>query len=77
MVESLTVDGRLVALPYRTDMGVLFYRTDLLHKSGYRGPPSTWSELGEMARTMPLAKEHARGNTRLWGSSGPEPPTRG
>jgi trehalose/maltose transport system substrate-binding protein len=66
MVESFTVDGRLVALPYRTDMGVLFYRTDLLHKYGYRGPPSTWSELEEMARTI-LAKERARGNTRLWG----------
>lgn len=66
MVQNFTVDGRLVALPYRTDMGVLFYRTDLLREYGYRAPPSTWSELEEMARTI-LAKERAKGNTSLWG----------
>jgi trehalose/maltose transport system substrate-binding protein len=66
MVENDTVEGRLVALPYRTDMGVLFYRTDLLRRYGYREPPATWDELQAMATDI-LAKERARGNESLWG----------
>jgi trehalose/maltose transport system substrate-binding protein len=66
LVANYTVNGRLVALPYRTGMGVLFYRTDLLRKYGYPAPPSTWDELEEMARNI-LAKERAKGNASLWG----------
>ena len=39
-------------LPWFGDIGILFYRTDLLEKYGYDGPPTTWDELEEMATTI-------------------------
>ncbi len=49
IVENNTVDGKLVGIPYFTDAGLLYYRTDLLKKYGYDNPPKTWTELQEMA----------------------------
>ena len=63
---SYTVDNKLVALAYRADIGLLFYRTDLLHQYGYREPPSTWDELERMAVRI-QAGERARGKKEFWG----------
>src|SRR6266851_1908633 len=49
LAASYTVDNKLVAIPYRADIGLLFYRTDLLRQYGYREPPRTWDELEIMA----------------------------
>ena len=43
-VEASTIHGQLMALPWTTDGGVLYYRQELLGKYGY-APPTTWSEL--------------------------------
>jgi hypothetical protein len=49
VVASYTVKGKLVAVPYHSDIGVLLYRKDLLRRYGYRALPRTWDELEQMA----------------------------
>ncbi len=66
ITASYTVDNKLMALAYRADIGLLFYRTDLLRQYGYREPPSTWDELESMA-TRIQAGERAKGKKEFWG----------
>ncbi|RME64501.1 MAG: ABC transporter substrate-binding protein, partial [Caldilineae bacterium] len=65
IVNNNTVDGALVGIPWFTDAGLLYYRTDLLEKYGYDGPPEYWSELEEMAATIQEG-ERAE-NPDFWG----------
>ncbi len=66
IIENNTVDGALVGIPWFTDAGLLYYRTDLLEKYGYDGPPETWDDLTEMAQTIQDG-ERAEGNDEFWG----------
>jgi trehalose/maltose transport system substrate-binding protein len=52
IIENNTVGGKLVSIPLYTDAGILFYRTDLLEKYGYKEPPKTWEELAAMAKKI-------------------------
>jgi trehalose/maltose transport system substrate-binding protein len=52
IVENNTMAGRLVGMPWFTDAGILYYRTDLLEKYGFAGPPKTWEELASMAKKI-------------------------
>jgi len=51
IIESQTVNGRLVALPYYTDAPALFYRTDLIEKY-HLSVPKTWDDLATAAKTI-------------------------
>jgi trehalose/maltose transport system substrate-binding protein len=66
VVASYTVKGKLVAVPYHSDIGVLLYRKDLLRRYGYRAPPRTWDELERMAARIQEG-EHVRGRKDFWG----------
>ncbi len=65
IIENNTVDGRLVGIPWFTDAGLLYYRTDLLEKYGLE-VPKTWTELEETARIIQEG-ERAEGNEDFWG----------
>ncbi|MEX1180125.1 MAG: ABC transporter substrate-binding protein [Cucumibacter sp.] len=65
IIESQTVNGRLVALPVFTDAPALYYRKDLLDKYG-ASVPTTWEELTATAQMIQDA-ERAAGNSDIWG----------
>ncbi len=65
IIESQTVDGKLVALPIFTDAPALYYRRDLLEKHG-ASVPKTWEELTATAQMIQDA-ERAEGNVDIWG----------
>ena len=65
-VQNDTVGGRLTSMPFNTELGVLYYRADLLRKYGYRNPPATWDELEKIAARI-QAGERAGGNEDFWG----------
>ena len=51
IVENNTVDGKLVGIPWFTDAGLLYYRTDMLEKYDL-DVPATWNELEEAAQII-------------------------
>jgi len=65
IIESQTVNGKLVALPAFTDAPALYYRKDLLDKYG-KTPPKTWEELEATAKEI-MDAERAAGNSEIWG----------
>src|SRR4029077_4761544 len=66
LAAGYTVDNKLVAMAYRADIGLLYYRTDLLRQYGYREPPRTWDELEIMAARI-QAGDSAKGKENFWG----------
>lgn len=66
LLASYTVDGKVVAIPYTAQIGVLEYRTDLLREYGYDHPPRTWDELEAMAARIQRG-ERSKGKRDFWG----------
>jgi trehalose/maltose transport system substrate-binding protein len=64
-VAADTVGGKLVAMPWFSDAGLLYYRRDLLSAYGLP-PPQTWQQLSDEAAEI-QAKQRAAGNSRFWG----------
>jgi multiple sugar transport system substrate-binding protein len=49
VVQGNTFEGSVYGVPWFTDAGYLYMRSDLLEDAGYSQPPATWEELMEMA----------------------------
>lgn len=65
LIRNDTVDGKLVAMPWFADAGLLYYRKDLLE--AYKRPvPQTWQELAETARLVQDGERKA-GRGDVWG----------
>src|SRR5215208_2894326 len=62
IVANNTVGGKLVAMPYFSDFGMLYYRTDLLQKYNIAKPPETWDELQQQAMTIVNGERAANPN---------------
>ncbi|MCW2943999.1 MAG: putative sugar transporter, periplasmic sugar-binding protein [Actinoallomurus sp.] len=51
VVDTAVFDGKLYAVPFTSNAGLLYYRKDVLAKAGKR-PPKTWAELRNLAKTV-------------------------
>lgn len=58
--RAVTYEGKIFAIPWFIDAGLLYYRKDLLQQYGF-SPPETWDQLVHIARTI-VGKE-----TKLYG----------
>ena len=65
LIRNNTVDGELKAMPWFTDVGLLYYRKDLLKAHGLK-VPTTWAELVAAGRKV-IAAQQAAGNSRFSG----------
>jgi trehalose/maltose transport system substrate-binding protein len=65
IIANNTIDGKLVAMPWFTDAGVLYYRKDLLEKHKAQ-VPTTWEELAATAKKIQDA-ERKEGKKEMWG----------
>src|SRR5919204_1833624 len=62
IIQNDTINGKLIAMPWFGDFGILYYRTDLLKKYGYKSPPTTWSQLGAMAKKVQDGEQKSNKN---------------
>lgn len=65
IVSNNTVAGKLVAMPWYIDTGMMYYRKDLLEKHRLKAP-TTWDEMAATAKKIQDA-ERAAGNDKMWG----------
>lgn len=65
IIANNSVNGKLLGMPWYTDAGLLYYRTDLLKKYGLR-VPQTWEELTQTAAKV-QAGERAKGSKDFHG----------
>jgi multiple sugar transport system substrate-binding protein len=52
MLDPLTVDGKLYALPALAFVDWIYYRADWFEEAGISAPPRTWDEFRQVARAI-------------------------
>jgi multiple sugar transport system substrate-binding protein len=55
-IKANTRQGKIWGVPWFTDVGLLYYRKDLLAQSGFPDPPETWDELKRIALRVKRAR---------------------
>jgi trehalose/maltose transport system substrate-binding protein len=66
IIENNTINGKIKAIPWFTDAGLLYYRKDLIKKYGFYDAPETWDDLTRMAKVI-QAGERRAGKANFWG----------
>jgi trehalose/maltose transport system substrate-binding protein len=66
ILQNNTIGDKVVSLPWFSDAGVFYSRTDLLEKYGFSAVPATYDELTEMAQTI-MDGEVGEGNDAFAG----------
>ena len=51
-IQTNTFEGDVYGVPWYTDVGLLYYRKDLLEQAGFSEPPKTWEELKQQAQKV-------------------------
>jgi multiple sugar transport system substrate-binding protein len=51
-VDFWTVDGQIYGIPTYVQLVMMDYNTERLAQAGFDAPPTTWTEVGEMARAI-------------------------
>jgi multiple sugar transport system substrate-binding protein len=64
-VRASSWEGRVWALPWNMNVGLLYYRADLLARYGLR-PPTTWAELIAQVHRIRAAERDPRLDGYLW-----------
>lgn len=64
-IKADTYQGRLYAIPWYIDAGVLYYRRDLLAKYGFE-PPQTFDQLAKQAKAIVRGEQQQKLNGFLW-----------
>ena len=52
LLNQKASDGKVYGLPYTGEGLILYYRTDILEKAGFAGPPKTYDELEEICKKV-------------------------
>jgi multiple sugar transport system substrate-binding protein len=54
LIEEMTVDGKVYALPFRSDFWVVYYNKDIFDKAGVKYPTNdmTWKQFDEIAEKL-------------------------
>lgn len=65
LIKNNTINGALIALPFYNEIGVLYYRKDLLEKHNFP-IPQTWEELTNCALKIQEA-ERGGNSKKMWG----------
>ena len=51
-IQAVQYEGKTYGVPWFTDAGMFYYRTDLLEQSGFSEPPTTWDEMKDMSEKV-------------------------
>jgi multiple sugar transport system substrate-binding protein len=56
------INNKLFGVPWYIDTRVIFYRTDVIQKAGFKNPPKTWDELYKLSKKI---KENFKGQDKF------------
>ncbi|MCC9074959.1 extracellular solute-binding protein [Litorilinea aerophila] len=68
--DDVTIDGSIVAVPYRIDIRSFWYRQDHMEEAGIAAPPTNWEELREFANALTI-RENGKITREGYHFSGP------